>query len=86
MNGRLSFRTVTLTLLIALGVSYLLCLAGDALLGWQMYRLWEMLLPGFTWPLTLGSFILGLVWVVAYSVYGALILVLPYNYLAHRQA
>ena len=41
---------------------------------------------GFTAPLTVGGFLLGLLWLVGYSLYGAILLVLPYNYLVRRQA
>ncbi len=44
------------------------------------------LLPGFTWPLTAGGFLLGLLWLVGYSLYGAALLVLPYNYFVRSQA
>lgn len=34
-----------------------------------MYEVWTPLLPGFTWPLTVGGFLLGLVWLlVRYNV------------------
>lgn len=33
MSGKLDFRTVSITLLIALLVSYVLCVAGDLLFG-----------------------------------------------------
>ncbi len=42
------------------------------------------LLPGFTWPLTLSGFVVGLLWLMGYSVYGALLLVLPYNALVEK--
>lgn len=86
MNATLNFRAVAITLLIALVVSYVLCIAGDLLFGWTMYQAWMPLLPGFTWPLTAGGFLLGLLWLVGYSLYGAVLLVLPYNYLVQRQA
>jgi hypothetical protein len=86
MNATLNFRAVVITLLIALVVSYVLCIAGDLLFGWTMYQAWMPLLPGFTWPLTVGGFLIGLFWLVGYSVHGAAILVLPYNYLVRRAA
>ncbi|NOY98431.1 MAG: hypothetical protein GXP40_04370 [Chloroflexi bacterium] len=86
MNTTLNFRATVYTLLIALISSYVLCIAGDLLFGWTMYQAWLPLLPGFTWPLTTGGFLVGLLWLVGYSVYGAALLVLPYNYFVQRQA
>jgi len=85
MNATINFRAVAFTLLIALVVSYVLCIAGDLLFDWTMYQAWMPLLPGFTWPLTAGGFLAGLLWLVGYSVYGAALLVLPYNYFVRRQ-
>ncbi len=81
MNGKLRFWPAALTLFVALTVSYVLCIAGDALFGWTMYQAWMPLLPGFTWPVTLGGFILGLVWLVLYSLYVPALLIFPYRYL-----
>jgi hypothetical protein len=69
---------------VALVFSYVLCIAGDLLFGWTMYETWTPLLPGFTWPLTTSSFAIGLLWLVGYGLYGAALLVLPYNYLYRR--
>ena len=84
MNTGLRFRPVAITLFIALTVSYLLCIAGDLLFGWTMYAIWSPLLPGFTWPLTASGFTIGLLWLVAYSVYIAALIVWPYNYLTRQ--
>ncbi|NOZ51256.1 MAG: hypothetical protein GXP37_14625 [Chloroflexi bacterium] len=81
MRHVLSFRPVAITLFVTLTVSYVLCIAGDLLFGWTMYQAWAPLLPGFTWPLTAGGFIIGLLWLVGYSIYLAALWVLPYNYL-----
>jgi len=86
MNKALSFRMVSITLFIALLVSYILCIVGDLLFGWTMYTVWAPLIPGFTWPLSIGGFIIGLVWLVAYSLYLGALLVVPYNYLTRRAA
>jgi hypothetical protein len=80
MRTSLQFLPVAVAIFIALSVSYLLCIAGDLLFGWSMYQAWGPLLPGFNWPLTVGGFLAGLLWLVGYSLYGALILVLGYNY------
>lgn len=81
MRPLLSFRTVTITILVAAAISYVLCILGDLLFGWTMYETWAPLLPGFTWPLTAGGFLIGLLWLVGYSLYGAALIVFPYNYL-----
>jgi hypothetical protein len=86
MTGPLSFRATAITLLIVLVVSYVLCIAGDLLFGWTMYQAWMPLLPGFTWPLTVRGFLVGLLWLVGYSLYGVALIVLPYNYIVRRQA
>ena len=86
MYTKLDFRAVELTLFIAGLVSYILCIAGDLLFGWKMYLVWAPLLPGFTWPLTLGGFLIGLVWLVLYSLYGAALIVWPYNLFVRRKA
>jgi len=69
-----------------LTVSYVLCIAAGLTFGWKMYEAWAPLLPGFTWPVTAVGFFIGLLWLVGYSLYGAAILVLPYNYLVSKQA
>ncbi len=84
MNGRLDFRAISITFVVALTFTYVACIVGDLLLGWTMYEAWMPLLPGFTWPLTAGGFVIGLLWLVGYGVYGAALLVLPYNYLYRR--
>ena len=84
MNGRLDFRAISITFVVALILSYVLCIAGDLLFGWTMYETWMPLLPGFAWPLTTSGFAIGLLWLVGYGVYGAALLVVPYNYLSRR--
>lgn len=86
MKATISFRALTIALLIALVTSYVLCIAGDLLFGWTMYQAWTPLLPGFTWPLTAGGFALGLVWLILYSLYIAALIALPYNYIVKRQS
>ena len=81
MKATINFRALAVTLLIALVVSYLLCIAGDLLFGWTMYQAWASLLPGFTWPLTMSGFLIGLLWLVGYSLYAAALIAFPYNYL-----
>jgi hypothetical protein len=85
MNTTFSFRAVTFTLLIAFAISYVVCIAGDLLFDWTMYEVWAPLLPGFNWPLTWGGFLLGVLWLVGYSLYFTALLVLPYNYFVKKQ-
>ena len=85
MKATISFRALTIALFIALSISYVLCIVGDLLLGWTMYQAWAPLLPGFTWPLTFGGFLIGLLWLVGYSLYIAALIALPYNYFVRRQ-
>lgn len=84
MKRRLDFKAFSITAFIAGSVSYLLCIIGDLLFGWTMYEVWAPLLPGFTWPLTFQGFLIGLVWLVLYSIYLAVLIVLPYNFFAQR--
>lgn len=86
MKSRIDFRAMTITLLFASVVSYVLCIAGDLLFGWTMYQLWIPLLPGFTWPLTAVGFLIGLLWLVGYSIYAAALISLPYNYFIRRES
>ena len=86
MKTIINFRALTIALLIALAVSYVLCIAGDLLFGWTMYQAWMPILPGFTWPLTFGGFFIGLVWLVGYSIYAATLIAFPYNYFVRRQS
>ena len=86
MVTALNFRAVSLTLLIGLRVSYILCIAGGLVFDWRMYESWAPLLPGFTWPLTTGGFLIGLLWTVFYSLSFAALIVFPYNYFNQRSS
>lgn len=85
MRPSLQFRPMAITFFMALSVSYVFCIAGDLLFGWTMYTVWAPLLPGFTWPLTAVGFLVGLLWLAGYSLYGAALIVFPYNYLIREQ-
>ena len=85
MKGTISFRALTFALFIAFFVSYVLCIAGDAVFGWTMYQSWAPLLPGFSWPVSVGGSLIGVVWLVIYSVYAAALISLPYNYFLRRK-
>lgn len=51
-----------------------------------MFQVWAPLLPGFSWPLTAGGFLIGALWLVGYSVYFAALVVWPYNYFHRGEA
>lgn len=84
MENRINFRALTITLLIVSLVSYVICISSDLLFGWTMYLAWQPLLPGFTWPLSTGGFLIGLLWLVGYSLYAAALIAIPYNYFVQR--
>jgi hypothetical protein len=84
MNMRFDFRALSITFSVALVVSYLLCIAGDLLFDWTMYTAWTPLLPGFIWPLSTSGFLVGLLWLIGYGIFGAALLAFPYNFLSRR--
>ena len=49
-----------------------------------MYTAWIPLLPGFTWPPTFEGFLIGLLWIAGYSLYAAVLWVVPYSRLVKR--
>jgi uncharacterized protein DUF5676 len=67
-------------------ISYVLCvLLGLIMPGGGLHQSWLQFLPGFVW-LTLPSFLLGLVEVIAYGWYTALIFAPLFNFfVAHRR-
>jgi hypothetical protein len=85
MNQTLKFRPVALTILTLLTVSYILCILAGLLFNWTMYEAWLPLLPGTAWPITISGFAVGLIWMAVYSLYGAALIVYPYNHLAHSK-
>ncbi len=82
----INLKATIFAVFVTLVVSYTLCILGDLLFGWTMYQAWMPLLPGFTWPLTAGGFLLGLLWLLGYSVYLPIVFVLPYNYFVRKSA
>lgn len=84
MNSEVSVSAAFKALLVGLVATYVVCIAGDLLFGWTMYQVWAPLLPGFTWPLTVGGFLLGLVWLVLYAIYFPIVILVPYNYAVRR--
>ncbi len=74
----LNLKAAALALSSAFAVTYALCVIGDALLGWQMYRVWSSLFPGFAWN-QLGIAV-GFVESIIYGIYAALVFGAPYNF------
>jgi hypothetical protein len=50
-----------------------------------MYQAWLPLLPGVSWPVTAGGFVVGLLWLVIYSIYFTVLIAWPYNQWTQRQ-
>jgi hypothetical protein len=86
MNQTFEYRPFAMTLFIALFVSYVSCILACVLFGWQMHEAWAPLLPGFTWPATLTGTLIGLLWIVGYSLYVAALVVFPFNYFVRKSA
>ena len=84
-SARLSVFALGMSLGLFLGITFILCVGFDLLFpDHAMYRVWQPLLPGFTW-LTWPSFFLGLVESVAYGWYVALVFGPLYNFFASRK-
>lgn len=62
-----------------LAITYVLCVVFDLVTGYQMYKAWMGLLPGFTW-ITWRSFLLGLVESFGYGIYAGLVFAPLYNF------
>jgi len=74
MDERLKYLPVALTVGGFLSVSFVACVAWDALFPeWAMRSAWAPLLPWFQW-LSIGSFFLGLVESFAYGFWLALVI------------
>ena len=85
MTAKLSIRPVAVSLFVLLATSYMLCVALGLLVdGARMYTAWIPLLPGFTWTPTIEGFLIGLLWIAGYSLYAAVLWVVPYNRLVKR--
>ena len=79
---RLTIRGTALSLGLFFDASFVLCVLWSFVVPRSletMARIWESLLPGFTW-LTPASFVLGLVEVFLYGVYVAVVFVPLFNY------
>jgi len=78
----LRFKPVAFTITSFGIITYLLCVVSNLIFPqWEMYKLWEILLPGFTW-ISWGSFFIGLIGLIVYGIYFAAIFVPVYNYFA----
>lgn len=80
----LNFKVVASSLSVLGIVTYTICILWDlAVPQFSMVAIWKVLLPGFH-GITWGSFFLGLVEIILYALYTALIFVLSYNYFQRR--
>lgn len=80
----LSIKTVGLSVSALIVVTYVLCVLFDLIWpGWAMYRVWQVLFPGFGW--SLAGFVTGLVEAILYGFYVAIVFVPVYNYLNRRE-
>ena len=84
MNRSVSLPAIGHATSIFLAISFTLCVISDLVHPhFQMYPVWERLLPGFVW-ISWGSFFLGFVESYAWGWYFALIWVPLYNVIAAR--
>ena len=82
----LNFKVVVSALSFLGVVTFTLCLLWDLTFpSYTMVAIWKVLLPGFQ-GITLESYLLGLVEIVLYSLYTAVIFVPSYNYFQRRWA
>lgn len=84
-KSQLDLKAINYALFVTLIVSYILCILAGILSGWTMYEVWVPLLPGFVWPVTLGGFLIGVLWIIGYSFYFGALIVLPYNYFLRKR-
>lgn len=84
-TSRLPIVPIGMSLSALFVATYLLCvLYGLLWPALAMHELLSMLFPGFTW-ITWWSFVIGLVWSLAYAWYIALVFAPAYNFFAARQ-
>jgi hypothetical protein len=82
----LNFKVVVSALSIFGAVTFTVCVLWDLTFpSYTMVEIWKVLLPGFR-DITWGSYFLGLVEIILYALYTALIFVPSYNYLQRRWA
>jgi len=82
----LNFKVVASALILFGVVTFTLCILWDLTFPqFSMVAIWKVLLPGFQ-GITWGSYFLGLVEIILYTLYTALIFVPGYNYFQRRLA
>jgi hypothetical protein len=82
----LNLKVVAATLSLFAFVTYTVCILWDlALPQFSMVAIWKVLLPGFQ-GITWESYLLGLVEIILYALYTALVFVPSYNYFQRRWA
>lgn len=77
---------VAIALNFVLSIFYMVCVGVHLLVGggaWRMYRMWEMILPGFEW-ITWGGFFIGLTEIFVGGFYIAYTLIPLYNFFEAR--
>ena len=84
VNSQINLKATIYTLFTALFISFVLCILAGMTFGWSMYEAWIPLLPGFSWPVTLGGSLVGALWIIGYSIYFGVLIALPYNYFLKR--
>ncbi len=78
--NRLCFKPVAASLSTFLATTYVLCVVyGLIFHEYAMHKVWEILLPGFSW-LTWTTFFVGLIETILYGIYVALVFVPLYNF------
>jgi hypothetical protein len=83
----LNIKATVYALVVLSTVSYVLCALFRPLFpAWPMYdvSLWQVFLPGFSW--TPAGLLLGLLWIVAYAIFAALVFGNTYNFFVRRQS
>ena len=82
----LRFMEMALSLSAFGAITFTLCILWDpAFPGFAMTRVWEALLPGFK-GISWGSYFLGLVEVILYAIYTALVFVPTFNFFRAKTA
>lgn len=82
----LNFKVVASALSLLGVVTFTVCMLWDVTFpSYTMVAVWKVLLPGFQ-GITWGSYFLGLVEIILYGLYTALIFVPSYNYFQRRWA
>ena len=76
---RLDWKVLGSATACTLAFGYVVCVAYDLLFAQEMFRVWMALLPGFHW-ISWGSFLLGLIEVLAYGVFFGLVFAPLYNF------